>query len=54
MVKSADGKIRLLKLIKPVKQAAATMAYPMSGEGLDLDDAEEQQGDSHVHSHIHI
>ena len=47
MVESADGETRLLKLIKHVKQAAA--ANPLSGEGVDLDDANEQQGEACVH-----
>ena len=39
IVKSADGETRLLKLIKPARQAAT-----VNPEGLDLDDTNEQQG----------
>ena len=46
IVESANGETKL-KLIKPVKQAAT--ANPLSGEGLDIDDANEQQGEACVH-----
>lgn len=42
IVQSADGKTRLLKLIKPARQTATV--NPLSAEGLDLDDTNERQG----------
>ena len=47
-VKSDDGKVkvpRILRLIKPIKQA-----NPLSGEGLDLDESHELQGELHAYA----
>lgn len=50
LVEIVDGKPRFLRLIKPVEQSAATdITNPLSGEGLDLEESHEPQGDNIIY-----